>query len=364
MDGLNMNIERLYLVTDTLKKEIKASQLENHLTTIINALTNNISQPNASYLDQITQGLESLKDALEGSYLSNIPKTWMKVISEIKADDFVGMTLHEKIRSLVTSKQALPNEALREIQEIEQRLKGFITAADQLKSAMQKLGVSYESLEEGEVELSIVLPREIFSNELKGFAEEVKLIDHLVRTASEIATGSPENAEIKQLETSDPTLILIASPAAVHFVLKCVHSILDIYQKVQNIRLTKAQAEKAELEVSLIKQIGDQATTKIQEHIKKFAQEQTKSITDKGRKNELNNQLVIIVKKLAARIDRGMKIEGAVEVPEESEDEQPEVKKKNQTLRSIEDLSEQIKYFSTEEEAILALPLNDDEVQE
>ncbi|MFN9690790.1 MAG: hypothetical protein ACK551_01650 [Vampirovibrionales bacterium] len=359
-----MNIERLYLVTDTLKKEIISSQIESHLTTIINALSNHISQPNKAYLDQVSQGLDSLKNALEKSYLNELPKTWTKVISEIGANDFVGMALYENVRSSVISNERLPNEGLSDIQALDQRLKDFVNAADQLQSSMQKLGISYESLEEGEVELSVVLPREIFSNELKGFTEEAKLIDNLIRTASEIATGSPENAKIKQLETSDPTIILTAGAGSVLLVLQCVHSVQDIFKNVQEIRLAKAQAEKAELEVSIIKKIDEQATKKIEAHIKAFAKEQTKSTRDEGRKNELEILLVKRMRQLAARMDRGMKIEGAVGVSEDSEDDESNQTKESQTLQSIQQLSEEIRYFPTQVEPILSLPLNEDDLAE
>jgi SOS-response transcriptional repressor LexA len=86
-----MNIERLHVVAITLNNELEKAQVPQHINNILNAITNQLASPNASYLEQISENLAKLKDGLENSYLVQVPRTWMPVLQEIKANEFIGL---------------------------------------------------------------------------------------------------------------------------------------------------------------------------------------------------------------------------------------------------------------------------------
>ena len=112
----------------------------------------------------------------------------------------------------------------------------------------------------------MLLPRFLFDDELEKFAHEMLELDGIVRTFEELATGSRGSPKIHQLSSSDPTIFLYITPAAVLFFLQALNMLLSAYEKVLNIRKLRSELA-AQLSPALTRQIEQEAQNKVQEAI-------------------------------------------------------------------------------------------------
>ena len=78
-------------------------------------------------------------------------------------------------------------------------------------AGLQHLGVAPKNLDPGEAEVTIVLPREIFSGQLGKMAKELSFLNRLLRHVSEAVTGTIEPIVVKEISSSEPTFALIGS---------------------------------------------------------------------------------------------------------------------------------------------------------
>lgn len=350
-----MNAERLLLVTSTIQAEMQRIRLTKLLQAVIDAVNNNVNQPNNENLNNISNALNNLEQQLAGSSLNRLPQTWTPIVEDLALADLLGSQLATQVREIIARRQPLWNEAVSEIQGLKSRLDNALTAFTEVNSGLTKLGVNKTELGSGEAELSVVIPREIFGNRWDAFLAEGRLIDRLVKTCSVIATGSSDSAQVKQLSTTDPMVILVATPAAIMFILKAVNMILDAYQKVLAIRETKTKAEAAGLDAKIVKSIEAEATKRIQEHVDSFIDEvrRAKAALEPTTLNGELTSLHDILLKIAARLDRGMRIEGAAEPG--GEDSQVSAELREQ-LTQIQQAALQARHFPVSGPPILGLP--------
>lgn len=362
-----MNTEQLYIVSETLKDSFKEANVRQHISTIMQGLNNQISQPNPAHLEQVSKELKALKSSIAESHLIRIPQTWNSVIEDIDMADLIGFGIYDQVNNSIKESQPLLTDAVKNIQLLLTRIKKIENAFEQLNTSFETLGIEGNLLEEGEAELSVLLPREIFSNDFEKFLNEGKIVDRLVKTISEIEVGKPEVATVKQLSTSDPLILLGLSAVTLLPILKCIETIIDIYQKIQNIRKAKEQAIVAELSRSVIAAIEKEEKNTITLEIKKFCESfvTKQKVKDNGRRQELLTMLEKTLTQLSARIDRGMRIEGNAEEnliveEDEDEDEARERESLNATINKIIESSEKIRYFEPAKSPILELEIDEE----
>lgn len=104
----------------------------------------------------------------------------------------------------------------------------------------------------------------------------------------------------------------------------------------------------------------------MESEVKKIAKEVIKEHYegDNGRKNELENGLVISLNKLANRIDKGFNVEIRIEpLPEPEEDEELSEKEQQKAdlIQSISESAQNIEYIETQGKSILELPEKQEE---
>lgn len=359
-----MNTERFYLVTTFLHQQFTEHQISQTLQTIITGIQDHINEPARENLQLITQGLDQLKSNIEGSRLVRVPQTWMPIIETVGLRDCVGLMLHTRVKEIIAASQPLVNEAQEEITKIKQVIDNALAAIAQIHTGFEMIHIQKEALEPGTAELSVLLPRDMFDDGWDHFLKEGQLIDRLVKTASDIATSHAETAKIRQISSSDLTLFLIATPPTVLFVVKVVNMILEAYERVLKIRKAKAEAEAAEMPTKVLREFEKEANKTITNAINAFL-EKVKKTELKGRtaadRNTLLSHMKDIAERIAMRIDRGMRIEGAAEPPErketgEGEEAPAEPDEALAIFAEIEDASDKVRYLETAGEPILGLP--------
>lgn len=80
----------------------------------------------------------------------------------------------------------------------------FLDDITQVRNRLQKLNIQAITLAEGTAEVGVLLPRELFHNRLDELVKELNVLNFIFRAFSEIATGSAQPIEIRQISTTDP----------------------------------------------------------------------------------------------------------------------------------------------------------------
>ena len=217
----------------------------------------------------------------------------------------------------------------------------------------------FETLEEGESELLIELPRALFENQVSDFASRLKLFDQIVSTCAEVATGSPEKLILKEISTTDPIIVALATPATVLFVLKVVNQILDAYKKVVEIREMQEKAKAINLKPEIQKSLLAESESRINESIEAFLIEIKR---ERKINNDLSEKLKKMTYKLAALIDHGARVEGWARLSSQTEGEEAAIfEARNLMLSEIQNIGGELRKFRANRDPILNLPPPKDE---
>ncbi len=370
LEGDRMNAERLGLIIRAIRDDMQKTDIVTKLKALLDALTNYIGGPNEQLQGQITNTRNQLSEAIKQSEFSNFPRTWWNTLEELGVDDLLGEGLGQTIDEIFKRNQITPDVAKKEIEAIYQFLTGYTGAFKQVLVGYAYLEIEEKRLEEGEAELSILMPTGAFDNELKRFAAEIKFFDQAIKFFSEVKTGSRERPHFKQLSSSDPTLFVEIGVLTLTGVLWVGNQILDLMSKTEGLRKVKHEAEKAGAETRITKMIEEQIKKEIDAGLVAVNDTLIKQYTGaKERKKELSNEGQKMLQGLATRLDNGYQIDGDVgEVePEELEEGQKpsnEHAKKLKLVQEVKELAQQIRYIDLPDEPVLHLPKPEEEDDE
>ncbi len=287
-----------------------------------------------------------------------MPPTWSKLLEELDIENYVGNVLYTWPRDKINESGSLLTDALTTIQKdfsTFQENRRQLTAA---RDALFYLSYPVTSLKMGEAELVLEIPRAFFDNRVENFAARLKLFDQIVSTCAEVATGKPEKILLKEISTTDPVLVALATAPTVLFVLKAVNQILDAYKKIVEIREIQARTKAVGLDSGITELVEAAAKKKIEESLEAFIA----SVRDEHKiENDLAEKLKLMMFKLAAMIDNGSRVEGWAIPHQKLLDEADEeftarTGEVNDVVKQIRSLGAELRQFSGQGEPILHLP--------
>ena len=356
-----MNAERLGLIMKAVREDMSKVGVVAKLKAVIKALSNHISAPNEEHQKQISTAREELAAALQQSEFSKFPRTWRSTLEELVIYDFLGDQLKNSIDEIFERNQITQDVARDEIQKIHQYLTQYDAAFDHILQGFDYLEIETEGPGEGEAELSILMPAGAFDNELKRFAAEIKFFDQAIRFFSEVNTGSRETPLIKQLSSSDPTVLVSTGVAALGGLLWASKQILDLMTKTEGLRKAKHVADKAGAEARITDMIEAQVRKEINAGLVGVTDTLiTKYAGTKPRKAELKIEGGKILKGLATRLDNGYQLEGDVgeieqEQLEEGQEPDKERAEKVKLIQEVKQLAHDVRYSDVTNQPVLHL---------
>ncbi len=179
-------------------------------------IANNLQQLAASpgteqWQTALSESLTQLEAAQERA-LSGIGPEDREAIGELGGSRFFLDNKSEYIKQLIQNNAATLQVASNELQAKNQERASFINGLEAISTNMHAMGINIPPLGEGEAELGIKIPRTAFSNTLEGLQAELRLLNRIIRALSEVASGSPDVAEVRQISTSDPLFVLYQIP--------------------------------------------------------------------------------------------------------------------------------------------------------
>lgn len=362
-----MNVERLHRILIDLNKDLKKEKVVTSLQQVRDHLQNQVNQPNQpSHQTNLVKSLENLNKVLETSAYNNYSPSWKEIIAEISGDINFGIPLENQIQTILSSNAITPAKALEDIKNIFDNLQNFQTAINNTLSGFKTLGIEEEDLEQGECELGYTIPREFIKNKLSELKKEIGELNFILNHISEAVTGEKQEYEVKTISSSDFLLYVIICLQVADVLSKATERILNQYKQILEIKLLRNQLKEKGVPASKTKSIETHANGMMKSEIKAIAKEVMDEhySGENGRKNELENSLVIALNKLANRIDKGFNVEIRVEpLPAPSEDEEPteEYQAQSELINSIKSSSQNIEFIETSGESILELPEKKDE---
>ena len=354
-----MNAERLHVVAITLNEEMTKRDLVGKVNTLIAALQNVVNNPQAPHQQSLADSRKAVFSALVNTPSDSFSPAWRQLLSEMGGDGLFGSSLKETIEEIFNRNQITPAVALTELQEMNKKLQAFKKALEQLISSFAYFEIGAEELSPGECEIGMLIPRKEVNNSLLGFAKGLNDLSFILNTFSEVATGKVDELEIKTISSTDLMVYLGAIPAFAACVALAVERIVSLYKQFLEIRKLRAELEKHGVPGKHTLGIEEHANTVMEKGIIELSQEIMDKFykgPDKGRKNELRNQIQIVLNRLANRIDHGYNIEVRVKPLEKVEQENESTKDATENINIIMAALKNMQFMKLEGAPILQLP--------
>jgi hypothetical protein len=344
-----MTSEKLYGTLKYLDELDSNLALQETLAEIVDALVNLTNQPAATaHQTSLARALADFESAAPG--LRAISPSEREAIEAIGGEDFFDPSMIEKVKSAIQLNAMTPAVAKDFVQSLSNRRSKFLGTVKSAIQNLDKLNVGEPRLEPGSAELAFLIPRELFDNHLGPFAKELTFINRLIEHYSEAITGTAEQPELEQLSSSIPTIALWASAPVIAAIGKAVHLFLDAWEKVEKIRIIRAQLVEMRMKGKALQELDEQITTTVDEVVEESTQFVLANYkTDGNRKNELENAVRQDTKRLFGQIERGLKVEmRANQASEEGSGEE-----QKQALESVAQLAGQLRFPEVAKEPIL-----------
>jgi len=149
-------------------------------------------------------------------------------------ENLFGGGLKGMIEKQLADNQMTPAVPLPIFDGILKQLEDFEKALDSAAIGFQRFNIGDETLEPGECEIGILIPRQFVKNRLDDLSDELKQWEFILNTFSEVATRKVVPLEIKTLSSSDLMIYIKAIPDVAAALARAVGSIVDAYKKVSD----------------------------------------------------------------------------------------------------------------------------------
>lgn len=357
-----MNTNLLYQIATAGLTFFQEARLLKSLNNLNAALNNQAGAPNAETIKAVGAAVDNVRSLLEKARDADyFPRTWMPAIEEIGFARLLPTPLMAEVEGVISGNQLVITEAVKRLTGLIATVTTFNEAFSAIKNQFDKLNLTAVPPPPGEGELSIVIPRGNFDNELSDFWREIKVIDWILEAIRESVDPASDRIEIKQISTTDPMIMLAASISVVMAVLKAVDQILVIYERTLSIRKMKAEMTKIGNLDSAVQALNDSVSKTISDGLaqikEEFCRQHLTIPRDGHREKELSISFEKAVDELAAQIDNGVRIEGDATPPDRGtqSDEQAQPTAVEAQVVEIKRIARKIHYFQMEGEPILKL---------
>jgi hypothetical protein len=311
-----MNVERLYEIVTYLREKDSELGLQRLLADLKTHIANLASSPqNESYQSSVASAFNSLQSVFERFESETTPPQKI-LIEEINGKPFFSIEMVRSLKEKFAENAITPALVNSYVAELTTNRDVYLTTLAAIKEGLHSFGVEEEEPSPGDVELGVLIPRDLFHNELGDLAQEFEVINRIIQFFSEVITGSVQPVTVRQISTSDPTIFLGVPVAVVLAIGKTTDWLIEKWKSIEEIRKIRAEVSKLDVEAA-IKPLDD----KIDELVKASIQQQVAELSsqyklnDRGRKNELEAGLHWALDSLISRIERGMTIEIRVLAP-------------------------------------------------
>lgn len=242
-----------------------------------------------------------------------------------------------------------------------ERVEQLSAALDNVQNGFEYLGIGIDTLKPGEVEVSFLIPRKEVHDGLATLGQEFINLKRILGPFLELSTGSREDVRVRAIASSEFEAFLILVPTAAAMFAKALETVLNIYEKVLNIRLARKQLEDSGVNDDYVNGLENQANDLMRREIEQFVDQlmANKTHDDDARANELRTDMTKQTMELARRIDRGYRVdlEACELAPAEDSAEEPTDRAETRAaVEAVLAARERLKVFKLTGKPILTLP--------
>ena len=355
-----MNAERLRAAIDLLLDIEKKANFQGLLENLAASVTTLSSANSPENQRSVASQLEKA-EAIAKATFEKLNPAERGSISDIKADLYFNQSLVADIKEKLVQNAMTPTVALSDIQSRIEERKSFLNVLRSTRSGLRNLGIEPVDLQPGQADISVLLPRSLFHNDLDGLQKELKTLNSVIRTFYEISNVTPSAIQVKEISTSDPTFFLGIDVAPLIAMALAIKWCIDVIKGSHDIKKIAENARKADIPDEVVKQLEKTIHDKVEVHLQQKMQEMFENFTGgETRKNELEKPLRFALEQLLHRIERGMIIEIHSSPPEiDPANEGQAATKLQSDFRKLDELAKSISYPQIEGDPVLQLTTGD-----
>jgi hypothetical protein len=363
-----MNAERLHAIAVALRQDISATEsdtLVSQLAQQLHAQVQSPADPNAQVQAATTR--DQLNTNLAGAPSNDFSPAWSQAAEELGVDDLLGDKLRARIEDILGRNEITVESAANELDQIGQRLRDFVTALDQLISAMNFLEVGAETLDPGQFEIGFLFPRKAVDNELAQLGRELVKLHDIVDPFLELGTGSRPDLKVRSVSTSWFQVYLDSPGTTAAAFALAVERIVALYKNLLDIRVAQKTLDDAHAPDAVTAAVTDWTSGLMADGIDEIVEELLEEFgqdIEEGRKHELREALKHALNGMANRVDRGYNLEvraGELPEPEEDEPEDEDAKRARAVADAIAAKRNALQFMNLTGKPILQLPEGDDD---
>lgn len=308
-----MHLGRFHKAVEQLESEYQSGNYAKLFDNLINSLSSVASQPgNPELATAYKQQLEFFRQALSTSDFNSPRPVLQTILASIAAEQYVGNRLFARIMAAISTNPATPSIAVQELQKLKEETANFYKNILAIHRAFSELEVEYESLDEGEGELGILIPRNANTATLSQISKEFKEWSKILSPLSEVFDPDAGPLQIKTCATTDWTVYLIASYPILKGVSLCLKEVNTILRELSETRELIERLAKRSKSPKAIEDLEEENKNKLGHEIRGLAEkvvDENYKMNDDARKNELKNAVDGALKLIVKKVSEGAKIE-------------------------------------------------------
>lgn len=351
-----MNAERLHAVARALREEVTKQGILSSFQNLVNACQQIGQNPaNASQQQNYVNARTSFYVTVTDTPSDSFSPAWRQILSEMGGQGLFGRGLKEQVERIIAENQSTLFVAYQGLNELLTKLQAFQENLTHLTDALNHFHVGSEQLAPGEAEIAFLIPRRAVHDKLGEYASELKEMEFILNTFSEVATGSTDDLRIRTVSSTDLSVFLTAAPKFGAVVALAIAYIISNYKKILEIRKLSREIDRLGLPKGVSEGAAEYANSVMSQAIDSFTAELIAQYPGNvpGREHELKTKLRLSLNRMANRIDSGFHFEVRIEPPSAKGTESEEVKKAVQT---IQEATPKMQYMNLEGQKILSLP--------
>ena len=346
-----MTVERFLEVLALIDEVEENSNIQTTLEAVASNLTALVSTPGQpSQQSALASNMAKLREGVS-ILTSELNPADIEAIAAMGGGEFFDRNLADSVSESVSANAMTPSVARDFVQKLASRRASFLSTTRSARSGLEVLQVTPSTLAPGTADVSFLIPRDLFENQLDEFAKELKFISKLFGDYSEAITGTREQVRLETLSSSVPTVVLIAAVPVLSSLADVVHKFLDAWKKLEEIREVRARVAA----LGIKGKAYNEFTEAISAQIESVVDEATASVIGKytgdgGRKNELVAALKQGTRRLFGQIEQGLAVRFRASTESDAApDDEP-------ALRNLAELGRTMEFPTPSDEPLLLSP--------
>jgi len=278
------------------------------LDAVVSSLQQYVATPNNDASNAFKGTVENFRKTIDQIPSPILSPSMLQAIDEIGAKAFIGSNLTSHFNSLLSTRSITPAELFAAIQDFIKQLKDYLTKIDSLDTLLRDLNLERESLDPGEFEFGVVLPRKLVGNTVEGLKSELQHINRLFLAINELRGASSESVEVRTIGSSWWQFFLSLDSVQISAIVFAIERIVNLFKTNLEIKKLRQETSKYDMGEELAAIFDKRIEDKLKEGLAGIAKEvraQIQNNKDKDRCNELENWLRMELLHIAKRINQG-----------------------------------------------------------